>query len=290
VLGVEAARRALDTAPFLRRDEVTHIVTVSCTGFSNPGLDCHLINDLGLSASVRRYNLGFMGCQASMPALAMAQQFCQADSSAVVLVVSTEICSLHLRADATPDAMLANTLFADGAACAIVHGRENLASSSVFRLDQFATSLAAEGGGEMAWTIGNHGFNLVLSSYIPDLIEANIASLVDPVLGGLGLTRSDVGHWAVHPGGKAVLDKVAAGLDLPADALAISRDILRRYGNMSSATILFVLDELSRQPRDRDETVCAMAFGPGLTIELSVLHARAGVRDEAPAAPTERRA
>jgi predicted naringenin-chalcone synthase len=278
-LGVKVAGRALAACPEIRKDEITHVVTASCTGFGNPGLDYHLVTDLGLNPSVQRYHLGFMGCYAAFPALRMAQQFCEADPRALVLVLCLELCSLHLQINGGADSVLANALFADGAACAVVHARSDLADRSAYRLDRFASGLAVDGEKDMTWSIGDHGFNIVLSSYVPDLIEANIADLVAPVLADAGIERKDIAFWAVHPGGKAILDKVEKALGLAPDALAIPRTVLRQYGNMSSATILFVLKEFLREPsRPEKSPVCAMAFGPGLTIELGILHALPAMR------------
>lgn len=271
-LAVKVAGKALAACPGVRREQITHVVTASCTGFSNPGMDFYLVTDLGLDPAVQRYHLGFMGCYAAFPALRMARQFCEADPRAVVLVLCLEFCSLHLRLHGGPDATLANALFADGAACALVHAREEWAERSLYRLDRFASALAPGGEKDMAWTIGDKGFDIVLSSYVPGIIESNIAALVDPLLGSAHLSREKVAHWAVHPGGKAILDKVEKGLGLPAGAIEVSRSVLRQFGNMSSATILFVLEEIARRNRAlRELAVCAVAFGPGLTIELAIL-------------------
>jgi len=273
-LAVEVAGRALAACPEIRREEVTHVVTVTCTGFSNPGMDFHLVTDLGLNPSTQRYQLGFMGCYAAFPALRMAQQFCLADPRAVVLVLCLEFCTLHIQVDGRADSILANALFADGAACAIIHGRDALAGRSAYRLNGFTSGLAPGGEKDMAWSIGNHGFNIVLSSYVPDIIAANIADIVNPVLAGVGFDRDDIDMWAVHPGGKAILDKIGKGLSLPEGSLAISRSVLERFGNMSSATILFVLrDLLASESAEEEKLVCALAFGPGLTIEMGLLHA-----------------
>lgn len=283
-LGIQAAAKALAACPEIRKEEITHVITVSCTGFSNPGLDYFVVTDLGLAPSTQRYHLGFMGCYAAFPALRMAQQFCEANPEAVVLVLSVELCSLHLQVTGNPNQILANAIFADGAACAIVHGRQGLAPRSLYRLDRFASELATDGVEDMAWSIGDHGFDIVLSSYVPDIIESNIGRFVEPVLRASGLQQSDVGFWAVHPGGKAIVDKVQSSLGLPADALDVPREVLRRYGNMSSATILFVLKE--GQARMRFATaqpVFAVAFGPGLTIEMAVLQALPAPAPEADA-------
>lgn len=278
-LGVGVAGRALSACPEIDRAEITHVITASCTGFGNPGLDYYLITDLGLSPAAQRYHLGFMGCYAAFPALRMAKQFCEADPRAVVLVLCLELCSLHLQLNGGTDSVLANALFADGAACTLVHARPELAYRSVFQLERFASGLAVEGETSMTWSIGDHGFNIVLSSYVPDIIGANIEELVTPILAAAGVERKAIAFWAVHPGGKAILDKVQKALALPVEALAVSREVLRQYGNMSSATVLFVLKEfLKTHDRDAEVPTCAMAFGPGLTIELGILNALPGVR------------
>jgi predicted naringenin-chalcone synthase len=288
-LGIQVAGRALAACPEIDRMEITHVITASCTGFGNPGLDYHLITDLGLSPATQRYHLGFMGCYAAFPALRMAQQFCEANPRAVVLVLCVELCSLHLQVNGGTDSVLANALFADGAACALVHARPEWVSRSVFRLDRFASGLAVEGVKSMTWSIGDHGFNIVLSSYVPDIIGANIGESVTPILAAAGVDRKKIPFWAVHPGGKAILDKVQKALELPAASLATSREVLRRYGNMSSATILFVLKELLKtHDRETEAPVCAMAFGPGLTIELGLLMALRSARTpttDSPCAP-----
>jgi len=269
-LSVDCARRALAATPWVKASCITHVITVSCTGFYNPGPDFDIVTQLGLSDRVERYNLGFMGCYAAFPALRMARQFCIADPEAVVLVVSIELCSLHLQVREDLDSMLANTLFSDGVAAAIVSATppDRLA----FAMNSFATSLAVEGRRDMAWEIGNSGFNMILSSYVPDIIAANIRAVVEAAISDAGITYSDIGCWAVHPGGKAILDKIESELGLDPKFLKASREVLRDYGNMSSATVLFVLRRLLDDRTLPDGTsVLAMAFGPGLTIETAMM-------------------
>ena len=274
-LAVELGQRALAAVPGIAGQEITHVVTASCTGFSNPGIDYHLVNDLGLPAQVERYNLGFMGCYAAFPALRMARQFCAANPAAVVLVLCLELCTLHLQLNDREDTMLANSLFSDGAAAAIVSAREPAVGCSSYRFGDFRSALITDGIGDMAWTVGDFGFDIALSSYVPSIIGANIESAVAPLLAGAGLSRADIAHWAVHPGGKAIVDKVAASLDLAAPQVVPSREVLRRFGNMSSATVLFVLqDILHLASAPPSEQVCAMAFGPGLTVEMGLLEAQ----------------
>jgi len=249
------------------REEITHVIFATCTGFVNPGPDFFLVRDLGLRESVQRYTLGFMGCYAAFPALRMAAQFCEADPQARVLIVCLELCSLHMQIDESPDSILGNTVFADGAAAAIISS-EPPARGKHYRLDRFHTATIPEGESAMAWTIGDKGFDLVLSSYVPKVISAEISGLLERV----GVDRRDIDHYAVHPGGKAILDRVITALDLPGNALDASREVLRDFGNMSSATILFVLKQLLTST-GQGENVLAIAFGPGLTVETVKLTA-----------------
>lgn len=272
-LAVRLARKTLRDAIGFEAADVSHVILVSCTGFANPGPDYHIIRELGLRADVQRYTLGFMGCYAAFPALRMAAQFCEADSRAVVLIVCLELCTLHLQFDDSPDSMLANSLFADGAGAALVSARRPKANRPALQLRAFASSLVPQGEADMAWDIGDRGFNLVLSSYVPKVIGANILGLLEKSLSGCGLSAAEIDLWAVHPGGRAILDSVQKSLHLPEDALAISRSVLRDFGNMSSATILFVLQRMMASATE-NSVVCAMAFGPGLTVETAVLEMR----------------
>ncbi|GLK18438.1 type III polyketide synthase [Herbiconiux flava] len=285
-LAVTAAKRALDAlAPGITAADVTHVVTASCTGFFAPGPDWALQRELGLSDSVQRHHVGFMGCYAAFPALRIAKAFCEADPDAVVLVVCVELCTLHVRSSNEPDQIVASSVFADGAAAAVVTARETGASAyPTLALDEFASAIVPDGEADMAWTIGDHGFEMVLSSYVPKIIEQNIRTALEPLLGQAGAEAAT--HWAIHPGGRSILDRVEQTLGLTPAQLAPSREVLRDYGNMSSATVLFVLKGIldqalvtgttdarpasSRPP----ERVCAMAFGPGLTVESGLFTLR----------------
>lgn len=270
-INVSLARQLLNGPGGFQPADVTHVITVSCTGFVNPGPDWHIVTELGLSPTVERYNLGFMGCYAALPALRMARQFCLARPNAVVLVVCLELCSLHMQMSASDDALLANAIFSDGGAAALVSARPPAANQPALRLGDFQSALAPEGQGDMAWEIGNHGFNLVLSSYVPDVIAANLDRVVGDLLAPRGRSVANVDVWAIHPGGKSILDKAEKSLALAPHQLAASRSVLRDFGNMSSATILFVLQQLLRQPGSQPQSIAAMAFGPGLTIECGLL-------------------
>jgi predicted naringenin-chalcone synthase len=273
-ISVALARKIIGNCPGIEPGDVTHVVTVSCTGFYNPGPDYYIVRELGLSDATQRYHLGFMGCYAAFPALRMASQFCEADPRAVVLVMCVELCSIHLQLTGTEDTLLANSLFADGAGAAIVSAREPAPGNSSCRIEGFRSALVPSGEQEMTWRIGDQGFDIVLSSYVPKLIGANIQAMVLPALATVGLSPEDIDTWAVHPGGKAIIDQVQKSLGLSPERVRASRVVLRTCGNMSSASILFVLEEILRNPSGTvPERICAIAFGPGLTVELATLAA-----------------
>jgi predicted naringenin-chalcone synthase len=270
-LSVKLVRKILSEYPTYKKEEITHLIYTSCTGFTNPGPDYHIIRELGLNHDIERYTIGFMGCYAAFPALRMAKQFCEANPKAVVLVVTLELCTLHFQPGNQPEGIVANALFADGAAAAIVSARRPAVGRPYYRLSDFHSTLIPSGEAEMAWDIGDHGFNMTLSAYVPDIIGSNISGLLEPILAKYNLTKETLGAWAVHPGGRAILDQIQRQLLLSDTALDVSRGILCEYGNMSSATILFVLKrQLEENPSGLGHT-CAMAFGPGLTVEIALL-------------------
>ena len=268
-LFVEVAEKLLKNSEFDAQD-ITHLITVSCTGFYAPGPDFDIINSLGLDPSIERYHLGFMGCYASIPALKMAQQFCAANDDATVLLVSVELCSIHFQANSEMDNLLSSTVFSDGGGGAIVSSKTP--DTSHFRIDGFASSINKKGEDDMAWSIGDTGFNMILSNYIPDLLKEGMDDFLLDVMNQFQITHDEIEQWAIHPGGKAILDKLENSTSVPKGKLDSSRNILSRFGNMSSATILFVLKELMNQSsKKKEEKTLAMAFGPGLTLESALL-------------------
>ena len=274
-LFIEAARAAVTKCDGIDPLDITHLITVSCTGFFNPGPDYKIVRALGLNPAVQRYHLGFMGCYAAFPALRAAKSFCEADPEAVVLVVCAELCSLHVRTSNDPDAIMGSALFADGAAAAVVTSREVPESTALLQLDHFETVLTPVGEDSMAWNIGDEGFEMVLGNYVPHIIDDHIVGALEPLLARdaslTGLPYRDITHWAIHPGGRSILDKVQSRLELTDEQLVPARETLRNFGNMSSATVLFVLKHIiDLPPRDGDERICSMAFGPGLTVETGL--------------------
>ncbi len=267
-LFTKVAQDVLEQSEGFDASDVTHVVTVSCTGFYAPGPDYVLVKSLGLPAATERYHIGFMGCFAAFPGLKLAKTICDANPEATVLVVCLELCTLHFQPSTDLDGIISTSVFSDGASAALVSGRQPTKDTTVLEMTQFASALTPTGEEDMAWTIGNTGFDIVLSSYVPTIIEANIEEAIAPLLEKYNLQKEDIDSWAVHPGGRAILDKVIKGLSLEADALDSAREVLKNYGNMSSATILFVLKSLLDEPLEAEkENIYAMAFGPGLTVE-----------------------
>ncbi|MBN2352268.1 MAG: type III polyketide synthase [Spirochaetales bacterium] len=254
--------------------KITHLITVSCTGFSIPGFGAEVIRELELPTAVEHYHLGFMGCAASFPALKLARHICLARPDASVLIVAVELCSLHVRKSHQADVIVANSLFADGAAAALVTARREDHDRSGLLLHDFRSRTLPQHAGTMAWKIGATGFDLSLSTYLPAIIEGAIGPIMEEIINETRAEREKIGLWAVHPGGRAILDKFESALRLSPAALAYSRAILRDYGNMSSASILFVLKEILEAPVAG--FTCAAGFGPGLVIETALMEKTAG--------------
>ena len=247
--------------------EITHLITVTCTGLSAPGLDIQLVQALNLSPNIIRTSVNFMGCYAALHALKIADAFCRADASAKVLVVCTELCTLHFQKSNDIDAILSSTLFADGsAACLISADNDNKG----LEIKQFYSQIALSGQADMAWQLSSTGFLMTLSSHVPKLIKQEIRNLLKNSLQKLGLTTENITDWAIHPGGKNILEAVETSLELTVDALSESYDVLKNYGNMSSPTILFVLKKMM-EDSSKKGNIFAIAFGPGITMESVIL-------------------
>ena len=266
-LSGRVVQRLFQDYPEVRPAEITHLITVTCTGFSAPGFDYQLIQRFGLSSSLHRYHLGFMGCYAGFPAMKLAHTICSADPAARVLIVDVELCSLHLQFKSEPDTMVANSLFADGAAAALISTAPP--SGGGFRLVDFSSRIIAESDQAMSWRLGDIAFDMKLSAYVPKLLQRDIGEIVCSTMQAVGLEKQDVRLWAIHPGGRAILDRIALALELPSGALEDSYATLQNYGNMSSATIFFVLQRMLHNPASG--AVFAAAFGPGLTVESAYL-------------------
>lgn len=262
-----AACAALSSAG-VRPQDVTHVVTVSCTGFAAPGIDTRLIESLGLAASTQRTHVGFMGCHGALNGLKVADSLVRAQPDAVVVVCSVELCTLHFSYGWNPEMMVPNALFADGAA-AVVGRSPAKASPEAWRVASFATLLIPGTSDDMSWRIGDHGFRMTLSARVPDLVEGNVGGWLSGWLAESDLGLEDVASWAVHPGGPRILSAVEAALGLEKERTEVSRAVLAELGNMSSATVLFTLDRLRAQNAPRP--CVALALGPGLVAEAVLI-------------------
>jgi predicted naringenin-chalcone synthase len=265
-LSLRAIRSCLGKFP---AKNITHLITVSCTGMSAPGLDLELMNLLQLPSNTCRVSVNFMGCYAVIQALRIADAFANANKNANVLIVSTELCTLHFQKQPTTDNITSSLLFGDGAAAVLVSGNDEMIGLTI---EKFYSAVDEKGKKDMAWELSSQGFLMTLSGYVPDLIEQDFGKLVDDALENTGISKEEITHWCIHPGGKKILEAVHKSLDFTNGQLQWSYDILKEYGNLSSATILFVL---KRMMEDLDKTkqskIFGAAFGPGLTMETFIM-------------------
>jgi len=294
-LACAASRRALTDASLAAR-EITHLITVSCSGFNAPGFDVALIDELGLPLGTPRTHVGFMGCHGALNGLRVAKAFIDADPTARVLLCAVELCSLHHQYGWDSDTLVANALFADGAAALVCQAESSGASTDevvhrsgrspdhtaaaesaggshrqrpAWRLLDTGSTLVPDSTDAMAWRIRDHGFEMVLSPHVPQLIEANLGRWLRGWLEPHGHAIDAIGSWAIHPGGPRILDACAAAAGLTPEQLAPSRGVLRDFGNMSSPTVLFILQRLRHQ---QAALPCVLlGFGPGLAIEATLL-------------------
>lgn len=267
-LAFESSTRALAESK-IDPDRITHIVTVSCTGFHAPGFDIALVKRLPLRSSIARTHVGFMGCQGALNGLRVARAFTEADPDACVLMCSTELCSLHHSYGWDPEKVVANALFADGSAAAVLTGRNVRTDERRLRVVASGSTLIEDSTDAMSWKIGDHGFEMTLSPKVPSLISSTVRPWLESWLAGQGKSIDAIRSWVVHPGGPRILASFGEAMDLPRSTLAASYETLATYGNMSSATILFTLKALKHQ--QAEAPLVAIAFGPGLTIEAALI-------------------
>jgi len=254
------AQRAIEQLlPNGERGRITHLLITSCTGMSAPGLDFEIIDRCGLPKSTERTLIGFMGCYAAVNALKLARHIVRSDAAARVLAVNIELCTLHLNETKNIEQILTFLLFGDGCAASLITAQPTGAALDAFR------AIRSPGTSDlMTWKIGDSGFDMTLSGQVPSEIQSALHAHADEILAAW--PRNSIELWAVHPGGRTVLEAVERGLNLPADALGDSREVLRSYGNMSSATVMFVLQRMLRSATTGQKG-CAMSFGPGLVAE-----------------------
>lgn len=258
----EAAARKAMLDGNVPADRITHLVMTTCTGLVAPGPDVVLLDRLGLSRDVERTVIGFMGCYAGFAAMRTADRIARAEPGAHVLTISVELCTLHFQRALDTETLIANTLFSDGAAAAVWSATDQRPAPAIHAIRSRVPAGTLD---KMSWRIGDHGFVMTLAGEVPRALEQEAPLFVRDLLRDAGVDRDRVAGFAVHPGGKKILDAVSRALG--GVALPESRAVLKEHGNMSSATIFFVLEQL----RDVDGPIVALGFGPGLAIEGLVL-------------------
>jgi predicted naringenin-chalcone synthase len=268
-LAVAAARKALERSG-VAAGRVTHLITVTCSGFSAPGFDYALIDQLPLRPDVSRTQIGFMGCHAALNALRVARAFVAADPQAVVLVCCVELCSLHYQYGWDPEQIVANSLFADGAAACVVQSADvcRRAAGGPFRILASGSTVLPDSRDAMTWQMGDHGFRMTLSPSVPRLLAEHLLPWLSGWLKTHGHRPETIAAWAVHPGGPRILQAFAEAVRISPSQLDVSRDVLRQHGNMSSPTLLFILDRL--QASQAAGPYLAIGFGPGLAAEVTL--------------------
>jgi predicted naringenin-chalcone synthase len=266
-LSVDAIRKCIEG--YISSEEITHLITVSCTGMSAPGLDLQVMELMDLPKTTFRTSVNFMGCYAAIHALKLADALCKSDKEAKVIIVCTELCTLHFQKEPTIDNVTSSLLFGDGSAAMLVTHNDDKHSGLFIK--SFYSEVLAKGKKDMAWELSSTGFLMTLSGYVPELVEEDFAGLVNRALAHGGLSKREVTGWCIHPGGKRILEAVQKSLLLDEVNLRDSYDTLKKYGNMSSPTIMFVLKNFMHKPDAlRREKIFAAAFGPGLTMETFV--------------------
>ncbi len=271
-LAMDAINDCLDPLPGFECASITHLITVSCTGMYAPGLDIELVDKMGLSSSVERTAINYMGCYAAVNAVRLADSICKSNPGANVLIICLELCSIHFQKNDDPDSLLANALFSDGAAAVLQCAQPG----NSFQLSprHFHCNLINQGKQDMAWQIGNFGFEMRLSAYVPKVIESGVRRFMAPLMEACQLKMSEIDYFAIHPGGKLILEVVERELNIDRDRNRYAFEVLKNHGNMSSVSILFVLKKIiDRFQADSKAqgTILGMAFGPGITLESLVL-------------------
>jgi len=256
----------------ISKNKITHLITVSCTGFSAPGLDLQIMEAMNLPVNIFRTSINFMGCYAAIHALKLANAFCSIDKTANVLIVCTELCTLHFQRENTVDNVASSLLFGDGAAAMLITNDDN--EMYGLKINNFYSEVTFRGKKDMSWELSSSGFLMALSAYVPDLIEQDFNNLMENALENAGVNKNDISHWCIHPGGKRILSSIEKSIGITADDLQYSYNVLKNYGNMSSPTILFVLKEIMdslKNSKGNKRNIFGAAFGPGLTLETFIL-------------------
>ena len=265
-IALRASSQALANAG-MEPAEITHLVTVSCTGFDAPGVDTALIRGLGLRATTQRIQVGFMGCHGAINGLRTAQAIAGSDPAAKVLLCAAELCSLHYRFAWDPERIIANALFADGAA-AVVGSAGLPKDNNTWSVAATGSCLIPDSTDSMTWRIGDHGFEMTLHAQVPELIHRHLRPWLAEWLPLHGQSLDSIASWAIHPGGPRILSAIAESLCLPLGATSVSREILASHGNMSSPTVLFIVNRLRELKAPRP--CLALGFGPGMFAEAAL--------------------
>ena len=264
-LSADAITKCIDGK--IKKEAITHLITVSCTGLSAPGLDLQLMELMELPETIVRTSVNFMGCYAAIHGMKLADAFCKSSPGANVIVVCTEFCSLHFRQEQNVDNITASLIFADGCAAFLMQSQT---AEKGLTIENFFSQVTLKGKKDMAWELSPDGFVMTLSGYIPDLIKADFDAMLTNALEKTGRTKDNITHWCIHPGGKKILESIADSTGIGNSALHYSYDVLKDYGNMSSATVLFVLQKILEELKktgEENNAVFGAAFGPGLTME-----------------------
>lgn len=267
-LAKTAAIAALTDAE-MDASRITHLVVVTCTGFYSPGLDIQLIDQLGLSEETQRVQVGFMGCHGAINAMRVARGLIAADPDSNVLLVCVELCTLHYQYGWETDRVVSNAIFADGAAAMVISASASDADHQLPQIVATGSKLVANSEDAMSWKIGDHGFEMTLSAEVPGIIESKLHPFLSQWLSRQNMKLSDIAGWAVHPGGPRILRSVQTALELTDDDLAASRQILANHGNMSSPTMVFILNHFASSNTNRPWLM--LGFGPGLEVEVALI-------------------
>ena len=278
-LALKAIDDCLSSYPGFDKQRITHIITISCTGLYAPGPDIELIEAMGLPGTTQRMAINFMGCYGAFNGLKAADAIVRSTPEAVVLVVCVELCTLHFQKKNDLDNLLSNALFSDGAAAVLIEGQARTDKS--LRLRSFYCDLLPAGKEAMAWHVTDFGFEMTLTSEVPTVIQQGIGQMLSRLLEQSGLTIGDIGTYALHPGGRRILEVIEGQLGLNQTDNRYAYQVLKEFGNMSSATVLFVLkaiwNDLENAASDKNSdgsfNILSCAFGPGLTLESMILEA-----------------
>ena len=270
-LALAAIENCLNSLGTFNKKEITHLITISCTGMYAPGIDIEIVQKLKLDPSTQRTSINFMGCYGAFNGMKVADAFCRANPHANVIVVCVELCSIHFQKAFAIENIVSNAIFADGAAAILVQGIP--VNKQFLTFDTFYCNLIPQTNQEMAWSIADNGFDIVLSSYVPEVIKSGIAAFAEKLFKKSNVSLKDINYFAIHPGGFKILQACEESLNITVKDNQYAYDTLKNFGNMSSATVLFVLKKIwdNLTINDNNKHIFSCAFGPGLTLESMIL-------------------